>query len=548
MKRIITLLCCFVCIFYPKSVLLAKTVKPITVIAPISGEIVSGLFTIKVAADNEKNEIYLCLIYQDGSNELKQMFQDSGYFYCNIDSRTLANGNLYFFVKTGKSDELINDSPITTVTIDNSESSLIGKIEPSLTRNGTNTLLSLQASIPLKNVWASLESGIKFDLVFNAKAEQWEADFFVPLTFVEGSHVIQFEGVDAGGNSVKTNASFMVCNSEPFFMYPINGTNILSKQIDLKGVFTPGEKVFIYQKKKINLQKINMYLNSALTNNMGQWILKNITLTNGMNTYSVFSKKKVVPIETFPYQTVSVEKYDQGLVVLNYHNITKNGGTFSRSPEQFREDMEFIKINDFNPITPILFLSYLEGKGNLPEKPVLITFDDGLNGVYLNAYPILQEYGYSAIMFIIVSRIGQNLDYLNWKQLSEMQSSRIFSIESHTYNSHFFVDNVSGRHAALISKLILPDGSIESEEQYVSRVTDDLQKSKSLIEDKLNKKVLFLAIPFGNGDPTITKISNNLGFKGTFNSGGGVNPLPFSSWNVKRITIKSTDLLSDYLY
>jgi peptidoglycan/xylan/chitin deacetylase (PgdA/CDA1 family) len=245
---------------------------------------------------------------------------------------------------------------------------------------------------------------------------------------------------------------------------------------------------------------------------------------------------------------VSVEKYDQGLVVLNYHNITKNGGTFSRSPEQFREDMEFIKINDFNPITPILFLSYLEGKGNLPEKPVLITFDDGLNGVYLNAYPILQEYGYSAIMFIIVSRIGQNLDYLNWKQLSEMQSSRIFSIESHTYNSHFFVDNVSGRHAALISKLILPDGSIESEEQYVSRVTDDLQKSKSLIEDKLNKKVLFLAIPFGNGDPTITKISNNLGFKGTFNSGGGVNPLPFSSWNVKRITIKSTDLLSDYLY
>lgn len=547
MKRILSALCFIGCLSLLCSTSIAKTGKPINIISPVSGEIVSGLFTVKVSTEYDKNDLFLCLIFQDGGNELRQMFLDSGSYYCNIDSRLLANGNLYFFVKSGKKFEFLDDSPITTIIIDNSESSLIGKIVPSLTRNGTNTILSLKANIPLKNVWASLENGIRFDLIYQSINEQWETDFFIPLTFVEGSHLIQFEGIDAGGNSIKTNATFMVCNTEPFFIYPANGTNVLSKKIDFKGIFTPGKRVYCFQKKMVNFKTENIFLNTAITDNMGQWNLGNIYLSNGLSTFSVFSKKMINPIETFPYQTVSVEKYDKGLVVLNYHNITKQGNTFTRSPEQFRADMEFLKTNGFNPVTPVLYLSYLEGKGNLPDKPVLITFDDGLNGVYLNAYPVLKEYGYSAILFIIVSRIGQNLDYLNWKQLSDMQSSRIFSIESHTYNSHFFVDNESGRHAALISKLILPDGSIESEEQYINRVTDDLQKSKTLIEDKLSKKVLFLAIPFGIGDPTITKISNNLGFKGIFNSGGGVNPLPFSSWNVKRITIKSTDQLSDYL-
>lgn len=548
MKKIITIMCCFVCLGFSLLLTDARSSTSLKITSPVSSEIVNGLFTVKVAYENPKAELVLCLIFVDGTNDHRQMFYENGFYYCNIDSRKFVNGNLYFFVKNGKNDELIEDTPVVSVIIDNSESSIIGQVEPLLTRNGSIIQLTLKANIPLKNVWVSLEDGIKFELSHQQDKNQWESTFFVPLTFNEGSHLVQFEGVDAGGSYVKTNTTFMVCNSEPFFTFPMNGVNILSEQIDLKGQFSPGEKVFVYRKIRDNQREISHFVSTTISDEQGLWIFDNISLFDGINTFSVFSKKPQAPVETFPYQTIKVEKYEKGLVVLNYHNIAKQGGMFSRTPEQFKEDMTFLKENGFNPVTPVLYLSYLEGKGSLPEKPVLITFDDGLNGVYFNAYPVLKEFNFTAILFIIVSRIGQNLDYLTWKQLSEMQGSRVFSVESHTYNSHFFVDNISGRHAALISKLILPDGSIESEEQYINRVTDDLQKSKAIVEDKLNKKVLFLSIPFGNGDPSITRIANQLGYKGSFNSGGGVNPLPLNSWNVKRITVKSTDSLSDYLY
>jgi len=548
MKKVIVFWMIFLLIFFSSGVLSANSNEKIKIISPLSGEIVSGFLTIKANVENRSMSLFVCLIFIDGKSQLKPMFLEANSYYYNLDTKSFPNGNLYLFVVTGIKSKLYEDTQVISIIIDNSESSIVSTVEPNLVRNGTLTKLMLSSSMPLSNVWAILDNGIKFNLTNNPAENQWKKDFFVPLTYNEGSHNIRFEGVDAGGNIVKTSSSFIVCNSEPFFIFPANDSNILRKKVDLKGIYSPGEAVFLYQKFIDRSNIRNVYINSVRSNSKGEWFLPEVSLKSGRNIFSVFSKKLNFPKETFPYQTLAIECFEKGLVVLNYHNITRNGNTFSRTPEQFRKDLEFIKNNGFNPISPTLYLSYLEGKGDLPEKPVLITFDDGLNGIYLNAYPILKEFGYSSIMFIIVSRIGQNLDYLNWKQLSEMQSSRIFSIESHTFNTHFFVDDVRGRHAALISRLVLPDGSIETEEQYISRVTDDLQKSKAIIEENLEKKVLFLSIPFGIGGNPVTKIANTIGYKGTFNSGGGVNQVPFSAWNVKRITIKSTDLLSDFLF
>ena len=190
-------------------------------------------------------------------------------------------------------------------------------------------------------------------------------------------------------------------------------------------------------------------------------------------------------------------------------------------------------------------MSYFDGKADLPSNPVVITFDDGYAGVFSDAYPILKKHEISALFFVLTSRVGVFRDFITWEQLSELQSSRVFSIESHTHNSHFYVNEADGPHAALTSKIPLPDGTLESHTAYRNRVREDLSKSKDLIENKINKKVHFLSVPFGSANKEVNDIAHELGFKATFNSDGGLNTLPLKALNIKRITVKRDDRIED---
>ena len=274
-----------------------------------------------------------------------------------------------------------------------------------------------------------------------------------------------------------------------------------------------------------------------------------IALADGINKFSVYANYDSKPVSLFPSQNVNIQHYENGLVVLNYHDICENGNIFSRSPEQFEADMKYLIDNGFHFVSPTLYLSHIKGKADLPDKPVLITFDDGLSSVYKYAYPIMKKLNIEGFFFLLVSRVNTSDNYVTWEQCCEMQSSRVFSIESHTFNSHYFVDDRKGRHAALISRLPLPDGTVETSEQYFERVSEDLLLSKQIIEEKTQKKVNFLAIPFGYGNNDLNKIVRNQGYIGTFNSGGGVNTLPLKNgWSVKRITIRKNDSLPEIMF
>ena len=68
----------------------------------------------------------------------------------------------------------------------------------------------------------------------------------------------------------------------------------------------------------------------------------------------------------------------------------------------------------------------------LPEKPVIITFDDGYADNYENAYPILKKYGFKATIFLIYDFTNTYPNYLTWDQIAEMKESGLIRFESHT--------------------------------------------------------------------------------------------------------------------
>lgn len=90
------------------------------------------------------------------------------------------------------------------------------------------------------------------------------------------------------------------------------------------------------------------------------------------------------------------------LPVLMYHNIliSKNG-TYTVKPEQLEKDLAAIKREGYTTVFPSEVIAFVKGKGNLPQKPIMLTFDDGYYNNMYYALPLLKKYNMKATLNII---------------------------------------------------------------------------------------------------------------------------------------------------
>ena len=103
-----------------------------------------------------------------------------------------------------------------------------------------------------------------------------------------------------------------------------------------------------------------------------------------------------------------------GVPVLNYHQVNNKFHTvLTMKPKNFEEQIQYLSESGYHSITLEQFSQYMSGEGDLPDKPVLITFDDGYEDNYEYAYPILKKYNMIATFFLITDFIGRP-GYLTW--------------------------------------------------------------------------------------------------------------------------------------
>jgi peptidoglycan/xylan/chitin deacetylase (PgdA/CDA1 family) len=122
-----------------------------------------------------------------------------------------------------------------------------------------------------------------------------------------------------------------------------------------------------------------------------------------------------------------------------YHYISVPPGNsdiyridLSVNPENFRQQMQWLKANDFHTISMDQFVGALKRGDELPSNPVLLTFDDGYIDAYTQAFPILKEYGFVGTFFVVTDWIDQHRrGYLTWDQVKEMADAGM-SIHSHS--------------------------------------------------------------------------------------------------------------------
>ena len=194
--------------------------------------------------------------------------------------------------------------------------------------------------------------------------------------------------------------------------------------------------------------------------------------------------------EAAPAPLPSVEN-DAKVLVLNYHMVNTMFISLAVEPSDFDWQMKYLVDHGYHTITPDELYDFLAGQGTLPDRPVLITFDDGYVDNYTNAYPILKKYNLKATIFIVTGFVSKRKGYLTWDQLREMEQNGI-TMQSHTVT-----------HAPLPE---LPD----------DRIREELVESKRQAEEELGHPIEFIAYPTGVHDLHIVGIAKEAGYKGGF--------------------------------
>ena len=184
--------------------------------------------------------------------------------------------------------------------------------------------------------------------------------------------------------------------------------------------------------------------------------------------------------------------------VLMYHHMVPEGkdcNAMTVTPEKFRADLDVILARGYTPVLP----RELAAGEPLPEKPILITFDDGYRSNYDLVYPILREYGVKACISIIVLMPDLPTDnFCTWEQLREMAESGLVEIGSHSYRLHNLGDGGGNFERDGANGVERRPG--ESDADFQTRVLDDIQKSYDRITAELGSVTCF-AYPFGCSDP-----------------------------------------------
>lgn len=232
------------------------------------------------------------------------------------------------------------------------------------------------------------------------------------------------------------------------------------------------------------------------------------------------------------------------LPVLMYHHVVRDGADcndMTVTVSRLGGDFCWLRDHGYQTVLP----RELADGGPLPEKPVLITFDDGYRSTYELLYPLLQTYQMKAVVSVITLMPDLPADnFLSWDMCREMAESGLVEIGSHTYALHNLGDHGGS---------FVPGGvngvqrrPSETDGDFQTRVLDDIQMSHDRIAEKVGKAPVFFAYPFGVREPDAETLIDRL-FPVTAVTKPKIADLKQGLHNLPRITVTMKRELRSFL-
>ncbi|WP_088226241.1 polysaccharide deacetylase family protein [Desulfosporosinus sp. FKB] len=209
--------------------------------------------------------------------------------------------------------------------------------------------------------------------------------------------------------------------------------------------------------------------------------------------------------------------------VLYYHSIMREANNEVRMPpEQFEAQIVYLHDQGYQSITLNQLYQSLYQRGALPEKPFVITFDDGYEDNYQTAYPLLKKYGYTATVFMISGYINEK-GFLTWPQLNELADNG-WDIADHT-RDHSYLTKLSPL-----------------------KVLSELESSKKALEKGLGHSVDYFAYPYGDLDNTVVQAVKKAGYLMAFTTLRGWADSNTNAYHVHRVYCYATMGMKEFIH
>ncbi len=201
--------------------------------------------------------------------------------------------------------------------------------------------------------------------------------------------------------------------------------------------------------------------------------------------------------------------------IVMYHGLIEDPQRQNRymiDPAYFEQDLQYLTDNGYHTIVIQDLLDYFDKGTPLPDRPIMLTFDDGYYNNYLYAYPLLQRYHCRAVLSPIgseavkaVEEIRRHANYsqCTWAELAEMAASGCIELQNHTYALHRLEE---GRRGA-------GRKSGESDEDYIRLLQDDLQQFNAVMQEATGQVPLCFTCPFGEKNDTMLSVIREMGFR-----------------------------------
>ncbi|UUZ91300.1 polysaccharide deacetylase family protein [Paenibacillus sp. P25] len=190
--------------------------------------------------------------------------------------------------------------------------------------------------------------------------------------------------------------------------------------------------------------------------------------------------------------------YTDKVAVIAYHHIDDRiQGDVTITSARFREQLTDLLQRGYHFITLQQFRAFMGG-GSVPPNAVLVTFDDGYQSFYTNAYPILKELNIPAVNFVITKDLEHPLESripsLSRDEIRQMTREwKDIEVQCHTDSLH----DLAPDGGALFTTRLKVGDRTETEEQFENRIISDTQRRRQKLSDLYEGPVDAFAFPFG---------------------------------------------------
>jgi peptidoglycan/xylan/chitin deacetylase (PgdA/CDA1 family) len=226
------------------------------------------------------------------------------------------------------------------------------------------------------------------------------------------------------------------------------------------------------------------------------------------------------------------------ITVLVYHQISTPEHPLTLKDDvidlaRFMEQMEYLHAHGYQPISTAQLVDFIVNGSPVPEKAVVLHFDDGWKSV-LAALPILEGYGFKAAFWIIAEK-GIGGDYLDWSEIVSLARNPHFEVYSHTMTHPWDPES---------NLVTWAEGKIPG--KGIADVDWELRESKRVLEDRLGRPVPYLAWPIGAYNDALIAAALRAGYSALFTIDWGRNGKNGDVLRIRRAYVSGLCKMADF--